>query len=83
MVKLDKRESVEKPVENPEYLRGYRDGQKAGKASARSRSGDGILGALLATALIAGIGYVAYEYAQTGKLPFPIPRVQVQVDTVR
>ncbi|MCL6433001.1 MAG: hypothetical protein K6T90_02115 [Leptolyngbyaceae cyanobacterium HOT.MB2.61] len=57
-------------VQSPEYLRGYRDGQRDRLARSRALSGDGILGALLAIALIAGIGYFGYNYATTGQF-FP------------
>jgi hypothetical protein len=55
-------------VESPDYLRGYRDGQRDRLARSRALSGDGILGALLAIALIAGIGYFGYNYATTGQI---------------
>ncbi len=54
-------------AESPEYLRGYRDGIRDRRAAVRPASGDGLLGALLAIALIAGIGYFAYNYATTGR----------------
>jgi hypothetical protein len=57
-------------VESPEYLRGYRDGQRDRLARSRAIAGDGILGALLAIALIAGIGYFGYNYVTTGRF-FP------------
>ncbi|UBF26857.1 hypothetical protein K9N68_02385 [Kovacikia minuta CCNUW1] len=67
---------LEKPgiVESPDYLRGYRDGQRDRIANSRIRSGDGILGALLAIALLLGIGYFGYNYATTGQL---LPQVDV------
>lgn len=55
-------------TENPEYLRGYRDGVRDRRSAARPVSGDGLLGALLAIALIAGIGYFGYNYATTGRV---------------
>lgn len=68
--------------ENSEYLRGYRDGIRDRRV-ARSGSGDGILGALLAITLIAGIGYFGYNYITTGRL-FPsgvdFNPVQIQPD---
>lgn len=71
---------LEKPevIENPEYLRGYRDGVRDRMAHARRGSGDGLLGALLAIALIAGVGYFGYTYATTGRLlpaGVEVPRV--------
>ncbi|WP_421658202.1 hypothetical protein [Leptothermofonsia sp. ETS-13] len=65
-----KQQEQEEVVQSPEYLRGYRDGQRDRLARARALSGDGILGALLAIALIAGIGYFGYNYATTGQF-FP------------
>lgn len=53
-------------LENTDYLRGYRDGQRDRTATARSRSNDGILGALLALSLLAGVGYASYNYFMTG-----------------
>lgn len=58
----------EEVIESPDYLRGYRDGQRDRLRKARALSGDGILGALLAISLIAGIGYFGYNYATTGRL---------------
>ncbi|MBM0745049.1 hypothetical protein JOY44_26385 (plasmid) [Phormidium sp. CLA17] len=55
-----------KTVENLDYLKGYRDGIRQGRMATRSRSGDGLLGALLAIALIAGVSYAGYSYATTG-----------------
>ncbi len=55
-------------TESPEYLRGYRDGVRDRQSAVRPASGDGILGALLAIALIAGVGYFGYNYATTGRL---------------
>ncbi len=63
MRKLDRREVVE----SPDYLRGYRDGQRDRIVNSRLRSGDGILGALLAIALLAGVAYFGYNYAMTGQ----------------
>lgn len=63
----------ERPIETPptaersEYLRGYRDGIRDRRRVVRPASGDGLLGALLAIALIAGLGYFAYNYATTGR----------------
>lgn len=54
--------------ENPDYLRGYRDGMRDRSALSRPQSGDGILGALLAIALLAGVGYFGYHYVTTGRL---------------
>lgn len=54
---------------SPEYLKGYRDGVRDRQVTARPyNSGDGVLGALLAIALLAGIGYFGYNYATTGRL---------------
>lgn len=53
---------------NTDYLRGYRDGIRDRRAASRSSSGDGLLGALLAVALITGVGYLGYNYATTGQL---------------
>jgi uncharacterized iron-regulated membrane protein len=61
-------------VESPEYLRGYRDGQRDRVVNSRIHSGDGILGALLAIALILGIGYFGYNYATTGQI---LPQVDL------
>jgi hypothetical protein len=55
-------------TDHPEYLRGYRDGIRDRRSVARPASGDGLLGALLAIALIAGIGYFGYNYATTGRV---------------
>lgn len=60
-----------KPMEihSAEYLKGYRDGVRDRQVAARPHSGgDGILGALLAIALLAGVGYFGYNYATTGRL---------------
>lgn len=60
-----------KPMEihSAEYLKGYRDGVRERQLAAHPRSGgDGILGALLAIALIAGVGYFGYNYATTGRV---------------
>ena len=54
-------------TESPEYLRGYRDGLRDRRSSAHPASGDGLLGALLAIALIAGVGYFGYNYVTTGR----------------
>ncbi|MBF2027975.1 MAG: hypothetical protein IGS48_14630 [Oscillatoriales cyanobacterium C42_A2020_001] len=70
-----KERSVEtlRESEHPEYLRGYRDGVRDRRSTVRPASGDGILGALLAIALIVGIGYSGYNYATTGRfLPLGI-----------
>lgn len=53
--------------DHPKYLRGYRDGMRDRRSTVRPVTGDGILGALLAIALIVGIGYVGYNYATTGR----------------
>lgn len=53
-------------VDNPDYLRGYRDGIRDRRAAGRAHAGDGLLGALLAIALMAGVGYLAYNYTNTG-----------------
>lgn len=56
-------------VDSQEYLKGYRDGVRDRQAAARPRNGgDGILGALLAIALLAGVGYFGYSYVTTGRL---------------
>ncbi|MGA7936671.1 MAG: hypothetical protein WCA35_24160 [Kovacikia sp.] len=70
MRKLDRPEVAE----SPDYLRGYRDGQRDRIVNSRLRSGDGILGALLAIALILGIGYFGYNYATTGQF---IPQIDL------
>ncbi len=67
-----------KSEESPEYLRGYRDGQIARQASNRTTSADGILGALLAIALLGGLGYLVYNYVTTGHNP--IPRVHISIN---
>jgi len=54
--------------ENADYLRGYRDGMRDRRTFAHPASGDGILGALLAIALIAGLSYFGYNYITTGRL---------------
>lgn len=61
---------IEKPivVESPDYLRGYRDGLRDRIARTHHSAGDGLLGALLAIALIAGVGYFGYHYATTGRV---------------
>ncbi len=63
-------DSSEKRLEtSPEYLKGYRDGVRERQVAARPHNaGDGILGALLAIALLAGVGYFGYNYATTGRL---------------
>jgi hypothetical protein len=68
-MRVHKERSVEPLRESahPEYLRGYRDGVRDRRSTIRPASGDGILGALLAIALIAGIGYFGYNYATTGR----------------
>lgn len=53
---------------SPEYLKGYRDGVRDRQAARSYNAGDGVLGALLAIALIAGVGYFGYNYATTGRL---------------
>ena len=54
---------------SPEYLKGYRDGVRDRQVAARPHNaGDGILGALLAIALMAGVVYFGYNYATTGRL---------------
>jgi hypothetical protein len=72
---------LERPeeVENADYLRGYRDGLRDRQNATRRHSGDGILGALLAIALIAGVGYLAYNYANTGKF---LPQVDSSSDLI-
>ncbi len=64
-------------VKNSDYLRGYRDGMKDRRAVAHPAAGDGLLGALLAIALIAGVGYFGYNYMTTGRL-LP-PGVELQL----
>ena len=68
-VKSQETHSV-KPQEthSPEYLKGYRDGVRDRQAARSYNAGDGVLGALLAIALIAGVGYFGYNYATTGRL---------------
>lgn len=63
-------DSSEKRLErSPEYLKGYRDGVRDRQVAVRPHNtGDGILGALLAIALLAGVGYFGYNYATTGRL---------------
>ncbi len=72
MTKLDRHDVVE----SPEYLRGYRDGQRDHVTKVRKSSGDGILGALLAIALLCGVGYLAYNYS-VGNIVIP----KVRIDT--
>lgn len=68
-------------TDTPEYVRGYRDGLRDGKSHARRSSGDGILGALLAIALLCGLGYLGWNYATTGQL---LPtRIEVTPPSVR
>lgn len=55
-------------AESPEYLRGYRDGVRDRRGVSRPASADGLLGALLTLALVAGIGYFGYNYVTTGRL---------------
>jgi hypothetical protein len=55
-------------TQTPEYQKGYRDGLRERNNQHRARSADGILGALLALALLGGVGYLAYSYTQTGQL---------------
>jgi hypothetical protein len=63
----DARNSNKVPVtESTEYLRGYRDGLRDRQAAFRHHAGDGLLGALIAIFLILGIGYLGYNYANTG-----------------
>lgn len=57
-------------TESAEYLRGYRDGLKDRMALSRRRSGAGVAGAILALALLAGLGYLLYNYATIGR---PLP----------
>lgn len=71
MPKIERREVIE----SPEYLQGYRDGQRDSLAKARRGAGDGILGALLAIALLCGLGYLAYNYA-IGNLVVPQVRIE-------
>jgi hypothetical protein len=71
MAKVERREIIE----NPEYLQGYRDGQRDSLAKTRRGTGDGILGALLAIALLCGLGYLAYNYA-IGNLAIPQVRIE-------
>lgn len=74
-----------KLVESPDYLRGYKDGLRDGAKKPRRFSGDGILGALLAIALLSGLGYLAWNYMQTGSfLPFQVElRTPVEITTPR
>ena len=60
----------EKPVviNSADYLRGYRDGVRDAHLKARRFSGDGILGALLAIALLSGAGYLTWNYITTGQI---------------
>ena len=70
-VEVDRSEKRQErsPERSPEYLKGYRDGVRDRQVAARpNNAGDGILGALLAIALLAGIGYFGYNYATTGRL---------------
>ena len=63
-------------AESAEYLRGYRDGQNDRIAkNSRKASADGILGAILAIVLLAGVGYVAYHYSIGS---FSIPQIQIR-----
>lgn len=62
-------------VDSPEYLQGYRDGQRDSLAKPRRGTGDGILGALLAIALLGGLGYLAYNYA-IGNIVIPQVRIE-------
>lgn len=55
-------------TESADYLRGYRDGLKDRMGLSRRRSGGGILGAAIALVLIAGLGYLLYNYSTTGRL---------------
>ncbi|MEX0272219.1 hypothetical protein AB3R30_24150 [Leptolyngbyaceae cyanobacterium UHCC 1019] len=60
----ERRIGISSASENPEYLKGYRDGVRSTDGG-RFVAGDGLLGALLAIALMAGVGY---HYATTGRL---------------
>ncbi|GAP96937.1 hypothetical protein [Leptolyngbya sp. NIES-2104] len=55
-------------TESADYLRGYRDGLKDRMALSRRRSGTGILGAVIAILVLAGLGYLLYNYSTTGRL---------------
>ncbi|MBF2029433.1 MAG: hypothetical protein IGS48_22185 [Oscillatoriales cyanobacterium C42_A2020_001] len=69
MRNIERRPIEKEPVgENSDYLRGYRDGVRDRRAAGRPRAGDGLLGALLAIALMAGVGYLGYNYATTGQV---------------
>lgn len=72
MAKIERREAIE-PTD---YLQGYRDGQRDSLAKTRRGTGDGILGALLAIALLGGLGYLAYNYV-IGNLVVPQVRIEV------
>jgi len=68
MRNLERRPIENDPVgQNSDYLRGYRDGVKDRRAAGRPSAGDGLLGALLAIALMVGLGYLGYNYATTGQ----------------
>lgn len=71
MRNIDPHQTIpETESKNADYWRGYRDGVKERRDGPRSTTADGLLGALLAIALIGGIGYFGYHYATTGRL-FP------------
>lgn len=55
-------------TESVDYLRGYRDGLKDRMALSRQRSRTGILGAVIAVLVLAGLGYLLYNYSTTGRL---------------
>jgi len=57
-------------TESAEYLRGYRDGLKDRMSLSRRRSGVGVAGTILAIVLLAGLGYLLYNYSTTGR---PLP----------
>lgn len=69
-------EATDRPVvltESTDYMRGYRTGLRDGAKRPQRFSGDGILGALLAIALMLGLGYLGLNYVRTGSfLPFGV-----------
>lgn len=78
---LRERDAERLATESPEYLRGYRDGIRDRRATSRPASGDGLLGALLAIALLAGLGYFGYNYATTGR--FLPPGIDVNAPSLQ
>jgi hypothetical protein len=55
-------------TESVDYLRGYRDGLKDRMALSQRRSRTGILGTVIAVLVLAGLGYLLYNYSTTGRL---------------